>query len=58
MNYVFQFGVVWKDIDLLLLGAWLTRQVPENADYLGRNLVHTRAQFDLALPALGAPEGW
>jgi polar amino acid transport system permease protein len=24
VNYVFQFGVVWKDIDLLLLGAWLT----------------------------------
>lgn len=24
MNYVFQFGTIWKDIDLLLLGAWLT----------------------------------
>ena len=24
MNYVFQFGAVWKDADLLLLGAWLT----------------------------------
>ena len=24
MNYVFQFGAIWKDIDLLLLGAWLT----------------------------------
>ena len=24
MDYVFQFGAVWKDADLLLLGAWLT----------------------------------
>ncbi|WID99657.1 amino acid ABC transporter permease (plasmid) [Bosea vestrisii] len=24
MNYVFQFGPVWKDFDLLLGGAWLT----------------------------------
>lgn len=24
MGYVFQFGAVWKDLDLLLLGAWLT----------------------------------
>jgi polar amino acid transport system permease protein len=24
MDYVFQFGAVWKDVDLLLLGAWLT----------------------------------
>ena len=24
MNYVFQFGSVWREFDLLLLGAWLT----------------------------------
>ena len=27
MDYVFQFGAVWKDVDLLLLGAWLTAKL-------------------------------
>ena len=24
MNYVFQFGSVWQELDKLLLGTWLT----------------------------------
>ena len=50
--------VLARLVQRMLLGAWLSREVPENADYLGRNLVHTRAQFDLALPVFGASEEW
>jgi Ser/Thr protein kinase RdoA (MazF antagonist) len=45
-------------VQRMLLGAWLGREVPTNADYLGRNLAHTRAQFDLAMPTLGVQGSW
>ena len=35
MDYVFQFGVVWRDIDALLLGAWLTVRLSAMAMGLG-----------------------
>ena len=45
--------VIARLLQRMLLGSWLSREVPDNADYLGRNLAHTRAQFDLA-----NQEGW
>jgi len=45
--------VLARLVQRMLLGAWLAREVPGNADYLRRNLVHTRAQFDIAMQ-----EGW
>ena len=50
--------VLARLVQRMLLGAWLSREVPHNADYLGRNIAHTRMQFDLALPALDTNEGW
>jgi polar amino acid transport system permease protein len=35
VDYVFQFGVVWRDIDALLLGAWLTVRLSALAMGLG-----------------------
>ena len=35
MDYVFQFGVVWREIDALLLGAWLTLRLSALAMALG-----------------------
>ena len=35
MDYVFQFGVVWREIDTLLLGAWLTLRLSALAMVLG-----------------------
>ena len=35
MDYVFQFGVVWRDFDALLLGAWLTVRLSALAMALG-----------------------
>jgi polar amino acid transport system permease protein len=35
VDYVFQFGVVWRDIDTLLLGAWLTMRLSALAMALG-----------------------
>jgi len=35
MNYVFQFGPVWRDFDQLLLGAWLTIRLSAGAMALG-----------------------
>ena len=45
--------VIARLLQRMLLGSWLSREVPDNADYLGRNLAHTRAQFDIAMR-----EGW
>ena len=35
MNYVFQFGSVWRELDLLLLGAWLTIKLSAGAMFFG-----------------------
>ena len=35
VDYVFQFGVVWRDFDALLLGAWLTVKLSALAMVLG-----------------------
>lgn len=35
MDYVFQFGVVWREIDVLLLGAWLTLRLSALAMVFG-----------------------
>jgi polar amino acid transport system permease protein len=35
VDYVFQFGVVWRDIDALLLGAWLTMRLSALAMVFG-----------------------
>ena len=35
MDYVFQFGVVWRDLPALLLGAWLTVRLSALAMALG-----------------------
>ena len=35
MTYVFQFGVVWQDLDKLLLGTWLTVRLSAIAMALG-----------------------
>ena len=45
--------VIARLLQRMLLGSWLSREVPANADYLSRNLVQTRAQFDMAMR-----EGW
>ena len=35
MNYVFQFGTVWREFDQLLLGAWLTIKLSAGAMFFG-----------------------
>jgi polar amino acid transport system permease protein len=35
VEYVFQFGIVWRDIDTLLLGAWLTARLSAVSMVLG-----------------------
>jgi len=35
VDYVFQFGVVWREIDVLLLGAWLTLRLSALAMVFG-----------------------
>jgi polar amino acid transport system permease protein len=35
VDYVFQFGVVWREFDALLLGAWLTVRLSALAMALG-----------------------
>jgi Ser/Thr protein kinase RdoA (MazF antagonist) len=45
--------VIARLVQRILLGSWLAREVPSNADYLGRNIEHTRAQLAIALD-----EGW
>ncbi len=35
MNYVFQFGFVWREFDQLLLGAWLTIKLSAGAMFFG-----------------------
>ncbi len=45
--------VIARLLQRILLGSWLSRERPDNADYLGRNVAHTRAQLELA-----AQEGW
>jgi hydroxylysine kinase len=40
--------VVARLLQRILLGSWLAREVPDNADYLGRNIQHTRAQLAIA----------
>lgn len=35
MDYVFQFGSVWRELDQLLLGAWLTIKLSAGAMVLG-----------------------
>jgi polar amino acid transport system permease protein len=35
VDYVFQFGVAWREIDVLLLGAWLTIRLSALAMVLG-----------------------
>jgi len=45
--------VLARLVQRMLLGSWLSREIVHNADYLGRNIARTRAQFDLAMS-----EGW
>ena len=45
--------VIARLLQRLLLGSWLSSEVPANVDYLSRNLARTRAQFDIAMQ-----EGW
>jgi len=45
--------VIARLIQRILLGSWLAREVPGNAEYLGRNIAHTRVQLAIALD-----EGW
>ncbi|MEO7720440.1 MAG: phosphotransferase [Pseudolysinimonas sp.] len=45
--------VIARLLQRILLGSWLARERPSNADYLGRNIAHTRAQLAIALT-----EGW
>ena len=40
--------VVARLVQRILLGSWLARQLPANADYLGRNIAHTAAQLAIA----------
>jgi len=40
--------VVARLLQRILLGSWLAREVPDNAEYLGRNIEHTRAQLAIA----------
>jgi polar amino acid transport system permease protein len=35
MSYVFQFGTVWRELDLLLAGAWLTIKLSAGAMFFG-----------------------
>ncbi len=41
--------VVGRLLQRILLGSWLARETPDNAEYLGRNIEHTRAQLAIAL---------
>ena len=45
--------VIARLVQRILLGSWLAREIPANADYLGRNIERTRAQLAIALD-----EGW
>ncbi|MEP6843574.1 MAG: phosphotransferase [Pseudolysinimonas sp.] len=45
--------VIARLLQRLLMGSWLSRELPSNDGYLGRNISLTRAQLDLALQ-----EGW
>jgi len=45
--------VIARLVQRILLGSWLAREVPANADYLGRNIERTRVQLAIALD-----EGW
>jgi len=45
--------VLARLVQRMLLGSWLSREIVHNADYLGRNIARTRAQFDIAMS-----EGW
>ncbi|HEY4224259.1 MAG TPA: phosphotransferase [Pseudolysinimonas sp.] len=45
--------VIARLVQRILLGSWLARERPDNADYLGRNIEHTRAQLEIA-----TQEGW
>ena len=50
MNYVFQFGFVWRELDLLLMGAWLTMKLLRRRDVLRPHRRHRlRAGENLAL---------
>jgi Ser/Thr protein kinase RdoA (MazF antagonist) len=40
--------VIARLLQRILLGSWLAREVPDNADYLGRNIAHTTAQLAIA----------
>jgi hydroxylysine kinase len=40
--------VIARLLQRILLGSWLAREIPDNADYLGRNIEHTRAQLAIA----------
>src|SRR6185295_8225128 len=35
MSYAFQFGTVWRELDLLLAGAWLTIELSAGAMFFG-----------------------
>ena len=50
--------VIARLVQRMLLGSWLSREVAHNADYLGRNIAHTRSQFDLAMSTLDLRESW
>jgi Ser/Thr protein kinase RdoA (MazF antagonist) len=45
--------VIARLLQRILLGSWLARERPDNADYLGRNIERTRAQLDNVIR-----EGW
>jgi hypothetical protein len=41
--------VIARLVQRILLASWLSTQIPENAEYLGRNLAISRAQLNIAL---------
>lgn len=45
--------VIGRLLQRVLLASWLAREVPQNAEYLGRNIALTRAQL-----AIAEQEGW
>lgn len=44
MNYVFQFGAIWRDFDQLLFGVWLTIRLSSMAMVLGLAIAIVGAQ--------------
>ena len=60
MNYVFQFGSVWREFDLLLMGAWLTIKLSAGAMFFGLIVGIACAQAKTSRwPALrGAVQGY